>query len=446
MKATNKTATKRSNDEKLLTYIGPQEKHGLVGSFVVDNYWESFNEVEREAIGRFRKIAKTSIQSFIEAYKDVWDYVVEINRLDDIFLRQHSRRDKIFQSLSYNELKLANKLLGLSLYSELEKDCLMALNKSILGELAADLNEKYGFTDEQFQLLMTPSFETFFTKYHFDHLAYVIDKDPESKEKRRLSLINNFHAKDTALFELRFADMCFSEDDNLEDTLTAHKEALAKRSAKKHDFIAGREELIAFEKLLEYDNFLDFEYRYNLQACPEYYLRKLLFRACQEEGIFAEYSKPLALKDLEFIDGVNDLIALRANRYLIQLEPEVDIYHIATSDSVTKRSMEGSAEEIFKCLKEGSPCLAYPLETAAEAAHDTILIVGYDHDRLIAQSTLGRQLTLEAPDLKQYGNFQIIERRATGELQQLADAAQRLIKRTPHLDRSGYERSFSIPK
>ncbi len=440
-------STKKNIVEKLikkkalLSYISPEEKHGLVGSFVIDDYWETFNEEESDAIKKFRAIAKASIQSFIEAYKDVWDFVVDINQLDDTFLSESNEKNKIFEGLSYKELRIANQLLSLSLYSELEKDCLMALNKTILGELASDLSKKYGFSDEEFQLLMTPSFETFFTKYHFDHLEYVINDEPKSKEYQRKSLIEKFHAKDGILLELRLADMYFPEDDDLENTLSAHKKALAERSAKKNAFISEREELIAFEKLLEYDNLLDFEYRYNLQACPEYYLRKLLFSTCQENGIFTEYSNPLALKDADFIDGVSTLIDARARKYIIKLDSCFDINDNTSFAGIEKVQIGGSKEKILEYLKEGFPCLALKEGLSSEHASG-IIIVGYDNSTILAQNGSGERFELSEPGLEEFKKFYVLKKYSKHQVKELEKSIKKLIERKPYLDRTEYERGF----
>ena len=435
---TKKSTAEEPNKKKvLLSYISSEEKHGLVGSFVVDNYWETFNEEESDAIKKFRAIAKASIQSFIEAYKDVWDFVVDINQLDDTFLSENIKSSQLFEGLSHSELKMANKLLGLSLYSELEKDCLMALNKTILGELAADLSKKYGFSDEEFQLLMTPSFETFFTKYHFDHLEYVVNDNPESKEEQRKALIDNFHAKDNELFERRLADMYFPEDDDLKDTLSNHKQALAERAAKKNAFISEREELIAFEKLLEYDNFLDFEYRYNLQACPEFYLRKLLFKACQENGILTGYSHPLELKDAEFIEGVNRLIALRADKYVIKLNPQFDIHNHDSFPTLEKIEIEGSKEEILGRLRQGSPCLALK-----DHSSDTTVIIGYDNGAILALNNAGEQFKLSESRLQEFKKFYALPKYSSAHITELEASIKKLIDRKPYLDRTDYEHAF----
>ncbi len=77
-----KNTIKTSNKRILLSYLTPEEKHKLVGSFVIENFWDSFIKLNLESIERFRDIAKKSIQLFIESYQDVWDYVVDINNLN----------------------------------------------------------------------------------------------------------------------------------------------------------------------------------------------------------------------------------------------------------------------------------------------------------------------------------------------------------------------------
>lgn len=299
----------KSEEKVLLSYISPEEKFKLVGSFVIENFWDSFIEQHKNSINIFRGIAKNSIQDFIKVYQDVWDYVIEINILDDVFVSRLYEQGKTNNNLSPFELKIALKLLGLSLYSELEKDCLMALNKSILIDLSEDLKKKYQFSEQEFQLLMTPSFDTFFTSYHLDHLEYKICQDENLKKILEDALIDKYHSHDRKLFELRFKSMYFPESINLEANLKMQRELAEKRKIEKTNFIGNREDFIAFEKLLEYDNFLDFKYRYNLQACPEFYLRKILFSECKHRGLFENVEKPLQLEDEDFILGVRDVIS-----------------------------------------------------------------------------------------------------------------------------------------
>ena len=79
-------ASIKKSENLLLSYLSAKEKHALVGSFVIENFWDTFTEENAASIKIFREIAKKSIQHFIEVYQDVWDYVIQINLLDDHFL------------------------------------------------------------------------------------------------------------------------------------------------------------------------------------------------------------------------------------------------------------------------------------------------------------------------------------------------------------------------
>lgn len=427
-------------DRPLLSYLSPEEKHRLVGSFVIENFWDTFIEENSDPINRFRQLAKESIPGFIDAYQDVWDYVIDVNQLDDQFVFEILNQDAVFKGLSVEELKLGNKLLGLSLYSELEKDCLMALNKTILGELAKDMKEQYGLSDEEYQLLMTPSFETFFTKYHFDHFEYAINDDPETKEIQQEALIRNFHANDKELFELRFADMHFPAGDNLNNMLMMQKSALAERAAKKVAFIDDREDFVAFEKLLEYDNFLDFKYRYNLEACPEYYLRKMLFAECQQAGIFVEVDKPLSLQDPAFIAGVNELIELREQKYVI--EPRFETNNRTFKD-LEASSIAGSKDAIIAHLRQGSPVLMRASNSSQSSTSlDDITIVGYENGTLLARDGDSEPMLLDENSLDEFDDFIVLQKYDPEMIEDISASIDRFIERKPYLDRSGYEHAF----
>jgi len=429
----------------LLSYLTPEEKHHLVGSFVIENFWDAFIEDNADPINRFRQLAKESIPGFIDAYQDVWDYVVDVNKLDDQFVGESLKKNAVPGELSPEELKLGNKLLGLSLYSELEKDCLMALNKTILGELAGDMKVQYELSDDEYQLLMTPSFETFFTKYHFDHFEYAANDDPESKQIQRDALIRNFHANDAALFELRYAEMHFPAGDDMSAMLSMQKAALANRAEKKVAFIAGREDFVAFEKLLEYDNFLDFKYRYNLEACPEYYLRKMLFAECQEAGIFVDVDRPLSLQDAEFVAGVNELIALREEKYVIKLGRGSDSNEHALLEGMDETPIEGSKETILEHIKQGSPCVARTsrqVNANSTPAPTDMTIVGYEKGVLLAATENGEITPIDDVQLDEFDEFVAFHkynRVMLGNINQSVDA---FIKRKPYLDRTSYEHAF----
>lgn len=435
------TPTGSQERKVLLSYLTPEQKHKLVGSFVIENFWDTFNEEKKDPINRFKHMAKESIPEFIEAYQDVWDYVVEINRLDDTFVSESLEANKTFGGMSLEELKTGNRLLSLSLYSELEKDCLMALNKTILGELADNLREKYGFSNEEYQLLMTPSFETFFTKYHFDHFEYALNDDPTTKEDQRTALIANFHANDPELFDLRFAEMHFPTGENLGMMLTMQKTRLADRAAKKADFIDDREDLIAFEKLLEYDNFLDFEYRYNLEACPEYYVRKALLAECQMAGIFTDMKSPMTLEDNDFINGVNQLIALRESDYMIQLIEDVDTTDADDHRKIQQVAIEGTSEEIRSALEHGSPCLTVRKGTDG-AVGGYITIIGYNGDKFVVQAAHGQVGELSSDELSSFDDFQVLRKYREGALEGINNASERYVNRVPYLDRTDYEPGF----
>lgn len=440
----HKTAAKKSEPRVLLSYLTPQEKHRLVGSFVVENFWDTFIQLNTKSIETFRNIAKESIELFIESYQDVWDYVVDINLLDDAFLTESIPVNKIFKGLSISELKVANKLLALSLYSELEKDCLMALNKTILTELANGLRQKYKFNDEDFQLLMTPSFETFFTKYHFDHFEFAINTDPALKDKQRKQLIVNYHANDQELFNLRFAEMHFQKDSNIADLFSSQRALIADRSAKKLKFIGDREDLKAFEKLLEYDNYLDFKYRYNLEACPEYYVRKILFSACQSKGIFEGVDKPLSLKDAEFINGVNELIAITEETYIIELEDEIDLLLNSKQPLSIKIPVEGSVQQILDHLKKGSPCLLRnsTKKSSTSTLPADIVIVGYSGNVLLGKAAGQELVHISNDDLKSFDEFTVLQKYRHSFFEELNESINKFIARRPYLNREDYESAF----
>lgn len=422
-------STKKPNN--LLSYLTPEEKHGLVGSFVIEDFWDTFNLENAESISRFRHIAKESIPEFIETYQDVWDYVITVNQLDDQYVSESMQQNKRFDGLSVRELQIAGNLLSLSLYSELEKDCLMALNKTVLIELAGDLRAKYNLDDEEYQLLLTPSFETFFTKYHFDHFEYAVTEDPDDKAALKKSLIQNFHANDPSLFELRYSEMHFQTGEGLSAIFTAQKAMLAARAAKKTAFIDGREDLVAFEKLLEYDNFLDFEYRYNLEACPEYYVRKQLFDAAKEVGLFPDIEKPLQLTDAAFIAGVNELITLRKNQYVI----DVRVGYDELEASGVKMQSEVPSTTLRQQLENGSVW-------SALLHGEKILIVGYDNDQFIARDASGNYRETSIADIDTLEQIELHQKYTPGCFDLILDAMQVLNEREPYLDRSNYEIGF----
>ncbi|OJU88202.1 hypothetical protein BGO17_04505 [Candidatus Saccharibacteria bacterium 49-20] len=426
------TPTRATQERLLLSYLSPEEKHHLVGSFVVEDFWPIFMKENSDSINRFRQLAKESIPEFIEAYQDVWDYVIDVNKLDDEFVYEGLRRNSVLQGLSLEELTLANKLLSLSLYSELEKDCLMALNKTILGELAEDLRARYNLSDDEYQLLMTPSFETFFVKYHFDHFEYAVNDNPDTKAGQREDLIRNFHANDPALFELRYAEMQFPVGGDLSAVFAMQKAGIAQRAAMKAEFISGRADFVAFEKLLEYDNFLDFEYRYNLEACPEYYVRKMLFAACQEAGIFAGVEKPLRLQDSEFISGVNELIRLREQSYVIELGPGTDDDTFADIEEVL---IEGSKEEVLRRLKQGSPSMG-------RRSEGDVMIVGYEGETLLARTAEGGLVAVSDEEFDTFGEFVTFQKYDRGMIEGLSQSIDGFIARRPYLDRTPYEHAF----
>jgi hypothetical protein len=426
--ATAKAIDSTAEPTILLSYLTPEEKHGLVGSFVIEDFWDTFNLENAGSISKFRDMAKESIPAFIDAYQDVWDYVITVNQLDDRYVAESTLQNQRFNGLSVRELQIAGNLLSLSLYSELEKDCLMALNKTVLIELAEDLRAKYNFDDEEYQLLLTPSFETFFTKYHFDHFEYAVTEEPDAKAKLRDTLIRNFHANDPALFELRYSEMHFQTGEGLSAVFTAQKAMLANRAAKKTAFIDGREDLIAFEKLLEYDNFLDFEYRYNLEACPEYYVRRQLFDAAKEAGLFPDAQKPLHLTDVEFIEGVNELIALRKTQYITELSVKEEALELHGVETFA----EMSASSLKQQLENGSVCRAV-LENSQ------ILIVGYDTDQFIARDTTGNYRQITIADIETLEHVELLRKYAPKTFDSMLESIQTLNQRTPYLDRSGYE-------
>jgi len=241
-------------------------------------------------------------------------------------------------------------------------------------------------------------------------------------------LIRNFHANDPALFELRYSEMHFQTGEGLSAVFTAQKAMLANRAAKKTAFIDGREDLVAFEKLLEYDNFLDFEYRYNLEACPEYYVRKQLFNAAKEAGLFPDVQKPLHLTDAEFIEGVNKLITLRKTQYIADINVENEALELHGVETLAEMSVSSLKQQ----LENGSVCRAVLKDSQ-------ILVVGYDMDQFIARDTLGNYLQISTADIDTLEHIELLRKYAPKTFDSVLDSIQTLNQRTPYLDRSSYE-------
>jgi hypothetical protein len=229
------------------------------------------------------------MQEYLTHLHQAWADVLLWNDLIDRYFYNKSRGT--LRATVMEELQFARMLLSPALDAEKSKDIYSGGLKSKLEIENVRLQNKFALTDD-IALLMCPGFETFYGKYHFDHLRYFLDGargDSNTVEAASLAenLINRFHGGDRKLFELRFASFGFAEHSRLNHiaSLRQYDEMMRDVSIRKQYLLCERRELRLFESLLEYDNWTEYQYLYSFRPLPEAFMRKMLLNALKDHGI-----------------------------------------------------------------------------------------------------------------------------------------------------------------
>lgn len=178
-------------------------------------------------------------------------------------------------------------------------------------------NEQYlGFlTDEEKHMLVTPSSESFWVKYHIDHLQYILDKRNglDAFGERRTELMEKYHIGDEDIFSGRIKE--FEKYEKWETFQLKSKI----REMSTDDRYRASYELFLDEhprvrplvNTLMYDNIVEYEYLKSLVGVSGFVFRKKILQYLNETKILPNAGGIYAFDDEQVLDGLRKLKSYR---------------------------------------------------------------------------------------------------------------------------------------
>ncbi len=264
------------------------------------------------------EVLAESLAEFCRHTDQAWQNVIAVNKEVDAFLYHESQSP--FGDWSPVEIAYAIALLKRALKAEHEKNVYSSAIKRKLDQETDRLVKKFGLTEAEKHLLVTPGFATFHEQYHFDHMRFHLSPEEAMKQ----ALLARYHADDPELLEERLRAFAFSTKENnvLLRQLQEHETKQTQTSTQKYYLLIERPELKQFEWLLRFDNLTEYEYAFGLAAYPEIFLReRLLALSKMYKIVDAETTIFSLLKWTDWEEPLRQLMTKMEKTFRIRLSP-----------------------------------------------------------------------------------------------------------------------------
>ncbi len=175
----------------------------------------------------------------------------------------------------------------------------------------------FGKVDQNEVLMsLTPPTDTFFVKYHVDHILYKIaqkSNDKEKIDKMEKYLLEKYHANDRKIFESRLKKFDEYSNMSIEELYKCIKEYEISNDYKvKHFyFTMENEEKKAFRDILSYDNLEEKQISKSLIGISGFMLRKKILEYLSEEGLLENSGYIYEFSDDIIEEKLNELLKRR---------------------------------------------------------------------------------------------------------------------------------------
>lgn len=265
------------------------------------------------------QIQQEQLPEYTSNLKESWRKHLAVNDAIDTFLNYEFQT--AYKEWSITEWRCIRDLIVAAFDSDLQKGLYSAGIKKKLDTTAEQLKKKYASIENFEQLLLTPSFLTFYETRDLDQKKYdlsVLSGKPDLE--LRAKMIDQYCAGDEGVFELR--DQSQTRDVSI-DTLAAdiaHIEASAKeRAAKKGYLMSERPDIKDFEELLKFDNALEYEYTYSLRGLPDLFLREEVLKKLIENGKLDKDTNVFSVSKEAFLEKIDEQLHQLQNEYNIRV-------------------------------------------------------------------------------------------------------------------------------
>lgn len=188
------------------------------------------------------------------------------------------------------------------------------------------LQQKGQFTDEEKALMYCIPRESFWIRYHRDHLTYALaiaNHDCRTAAQCKQTLMRIYHASDEAIFAgrwKRFARAAAQDPQALEKEIAAL--TLPASESIKHGYLTlERPWLKALSEILIIDNCDEYETLYTLKGISGFVLRKKILRALDDAGILPNDGGIYAFPDATVISSLDTLAHSRETSMRKRVRP-----------------------------------------------------------------------------------------------------------------------------
>lgn len=235
-----------------------------------------------------------------------------------------------FKDWSLQEWQTARDLLVAAIEVDHRKNVYSGGIKRKVEKEAQNLRSTLSLSENEASLLLTPASGTFFSRYFLEHAEYHLVKTWNKAEvaERRHKLAEKYHCGDEKLLEIRIKDINLEgcDERELKRTIETFRVRLRQLFVEKIYFMIGREAVKQIDRLLEFDNLLEYLWVYNFKGFPDVLLRDEICRRLKLAHRLPESADSLSIKPAELLSLVDDYIEHRRFRYLIRMRPYLQNY------------------------------------------------------------------------------------------------------------------------
>jgi len=306
-------------------------------------YWSPYKTAEEKI--DYQKRLPTEIQPFIRGYfrkhkdelssyqnesvaeylnhtMEAWDQHIQVNRQIDCFLSYE--KNNIFGDWSPKEWGLARRLLVAGMETDHIKAMYSGGIKKRLDSEAERLEQKYKNNPEVSEVLMTPSFFTFYVSRELDYQRYFLSNaQDQPSDKLKKELIEKYCSGDERVFENQLSEIESKNRGRSSEQIELEiddMESVAKENARKKMYaMMDRPDVRNFDNLLKFDNTTEYEYTYSLKGLPDLFLREEILRRLVEKKKIEPEISVFSLTLDDFKEAIDTQIREEDEHFTIRL-------------------------------------------------------------------------------------------------------------------------------
>lgn len=187
--------------------------------------------------------------------------------------------------------------------------------KKHLDKWIPKLSQELRLSDEENQSLKKLPEDSFWAKYHADHLRYltVVKESPEKAETLKRALLEKYHLGDERIFEGRMRKFSrYSESESKELRRRADDLTMSESEKTQQFYLTlERPRLKAVHETLVYDNVTEYQMITNLVGISGFILRRRIIEYLNEAKVIRKEGGIYDFSDEEIVDGLEKLLAYR---------------------------------------------------------------------------------------------------------------------------------------